>query len=74
LRGLDRLMEMSLAYADGSAQDYLYLLKDLTAMLLEDRPVYRCHQCGFSGKALHWQCPSCKRWGAMKPIHGVEGE
>jgi len=74
VRGLDRLMEMSLAYVDGPAQDYLHMLKELTAKLLEDRPVYRCHQCGFSGKTLHWQCPGCKRWGTIKPIQGVEGE
>ena len=24
---------------------------------------YRCQRCGFSARAHHWQCPSCKHWG-----------
>ncbi len=31
----------------------------------EDR--YRCQRCGFSGKLLYWQCPSCKQWSGMLP-------
>ncbi|HSR62973.1 MAG TPA: hypothetical protein VLN56_06175, partial [Gammaproteobacteria bacterium] len=30
--------------------------------------------CGFDAKLLHWQCPGCKTWNSIKPIHGVEGE
>ncbi len=29
---------------------------------------YLCGQCGFSGQDLHWQCPSCKCWGTIKPV------
>ena len=46
----------------------------LTTKLLENEPVYRCRSCGFSGRSLHWQCPSCKQWNTVKPIHGVVGE
>jgi lipopolysaccharide biosynthesis regulator YciM len=74
IRGLDRLIELSLSHMEGPAQDYMFILKELTTKLLENRPVYRCHQCGFSGRSLHWQCPSCKHWGTIKPIQGVEGE
>ncbi len=28
---------------------------------------YRCHNCGFSGRQLHWQCPSCRAWGSVLP-------
>lgn len=31
---------------------------------------YQCSECGFSVKHLHWQCPTCKSWGTMKPIKG----
>ncbi len=74
VRGLDRLIEMSLSHVEGAAKEYLLILKDLTDKLLENRPVYKCHHCGFTGKSLHWQCPSCKHWGRIKPIQGVEGE
>jgi lipopolysaccharide biosynthesis regulator YciM len=74
VKGLDRLIHMSLAEVDGSARSYLMILKDLTHKLLENRPIYACQHCGFSGRALHWQCPSCKHWGRIKPIQGVEGE
>ena len=74
VRGLDRLIELSLAHADGAARENLLSLKDLTRKLLEGRSVYRCGHCGFHGRVLHWQCPSCKLWGTVKPIVGVEGE
>jgi lipopolysaccharide biosynthesis regulator YciM len=44
------------------------------AQVLEEKPVYQCTHCGFAGKALHWHCPGCKRWGTVKPILGLEGE
>lgn len=74
LRGLARLITMNLDTAEGEARENLLILKGLTDQLLEDKPVYRCHECGFNGKALHWQCPSCKEWNTVKPIYGVEGE
>lgn len=43
-------------------------------LLLLNKPVYRCGQCGFSGHQLHWLCPSCKTWESVSPIKGVEGE
>ena len=74
VRGLSRLIDLSLSRAEGSAQENLSILKNLTEQLLENKPVYKCHDCGFYGKALHWQCPGCKHWNTVKPIHGVEGE
>jgi len=74
VRGLDRLIHYTLAHADGRARDNLLLLQEFTSKLLENKSVYRCSNCGFTGKLLHWQCPSCKRWNTVKPIHGIEGE
>ena len=31
-------------------------------------PRYRCNVCGFSGNVLYWQCPSCRTWGATRPV------
>jgi lipopolysaccharide biosynthesis regulator YciM len=74
VRGLSRLIDLSLSRAEGTARANLSILKNLTDQLLENKPVYKCHDCGFYGKTLHWQCPGCKHWNTVKPIHGVEGE
>jgi len=52
----------------------LNMFYDLAQAILKRRAYYRCNHCGFSGRILFWQCPSCKRWSTMKPIHGIEGD
>jgi lipopolysaccharide biosynthesis regulator YciM len=74
VRGLDRLIHYNLAHAEGRERDKLQLLKEFTNKLQENKSVYRCSNCGFMGRLLHWQCPGCKRWNTVKPIHGIEGE
>jgi lipopolysaccharide assembly protein B len=74
VRGLERLIELNLSHSEGSARDNLLILRELVGQLLEHKPIYKCLHCGFTGKVLHWQCPSCKRWNVTKPIHGVQGE
>jgi len=74
VRGVDRLVVYALKPAQGKAKEDLMTIKDLTGKLLEDRTIYKCNLCGFDAKSLHWQCPSCKNWNTVKPIHGVEGE
>lgn len=74
VRGLGRLIDLSLAGASGKARDDLLILRDLVTQLLNNKPVYKCIHCGFAGKSLYWQCPGCKEWNTVKPIHGVEGE
>jgi lipopolysaccharide biosynthesis regulator YciM len=74
VRGLSRFIDLSLSRSEGAAHDNLLILKNMTDQLLENKPVYKCRECGFYGKALHWQCPGCKHWNTIKPIHGVEGE
>ena len=74
LRGLDRLIEYSMVEGAGPAKDNLEVLKEFTSRLLAGRSVYKCGVCGFTGKSLHWQCPGCKNWNTVKPIHGIEGE
>nr|VFK11888.1 MAG: Lipopolysaccharide biosynthesis regulator YciM, contains six TPR domains and a predicted metal-binding C-terminal domain [Candidatus Kentron sp. LPFa] len=75
LRGYQRLLEMeSDGVASDDASDHFAILRELITSLLKDRPIYRCYQCGFSAKTLHWQCPGCKNWNTVKPIRGAEGE
>jgi lipopolysaccharide biosynthesis regulator YciM len=28
---------------------------------------YRCRKCGYATLIIQWQCPSCSRWGSVKP-------
>ena len=74
VKGLKWVIELSLEHSKGEARNNLNILDELTSKLLEGKPVYRCTQCGFSGKSLHWQCPGCKQWNSVKPIQGVEAE
>ncbi len=46
----------------------LALVRRFSQSLLQRQPDYRCKNCGFSGKTLMWQCPSCRSWGTIKPI------
>src|SRR3546814_1784338 len=46
----------------------LHDLKHITDQLLVRNPSYRCTRCGFGARSHHWQCPSCKEWGTVKPL------
>lgn len=74
VRGLDYLIGLNLARSEGPARDTLMILHDLTRKLLDGKAIYRCSHCGFGTRTTHWQCPSCKQWNTVKPIHGVAGE
>lgn len=74
LRGLQRLIALHIAHSSGEAQANLQLLKGLVDGLISGKPKYRCRECGFSGRQLHWLCPGCKTWGTVRPIIGIEGE
>jgi lipopolysaccharide biosynthesis regulator YciM len=74
LRGMKRLIQLHLLNAETQARENLMMLQDLTKSLLKNKPIYRCRQCGFNGGVLYWQCPGCKSWSTVKPIHGVEGD
>ena len=74
IRGLAHFIDIALSRAENVAQQNLLLLKDIIARLLKNKPLYQCKECGFNGKTLYWQCPSCKQWNTVKPIQGMEGE
>ena len=74
IKGFNSLIDLHIEYGSESAKDSLTVLRGLTGQLELSKPVYRCNSCGFSGRSLLWQCPSCKSWGTTKPIQGLEGE
>ena len=67
VRGEAALIDLTLAEgADPLAT--LNDLKHITDQLLVRNPSYRCTRCGFGARTHHWQCPSCKEWGTVKPL------
>ena len=67
LAGLYRLVELNAAHASAAQAVDLDLLKALLKQLLANQSIYVCQHCGFRGRSLHWQCPSCSRWNTIKP-------
>jgi len=76
VRGLDLLLKLNLEKNAQSPDDVtkFQVLEQLVNKLLAQKPNHRCRKCGFGAKKLHWQCPSCKSWGSVKPIYGLETE
>lgn len=75
MKGFHQLMDFHIRAADvGRARDSLQMLQKLVQQQLQQRPKYRCRHCGFAGSTLYWHCPSCRVWGEIKPITGLDGD
>lgn len=75
MRGFKTLMGLYIdQIEDKASTESLELLEELVEKQMMQRPKYRCQSCGFSGRKLYWLCPSCKKWGVVKPIKGLDGE
>ena len=68
VHGLQRLIDLNLAEADAANLSDLRILQGIIERLMEQQRGYVCMQCGFRGKTLHWQCPGCHGWNAVKPV------
>ncbi len=67
LSGAERLLALRQQFQQlPSAEDGVLL--EVIARQLAAQPVYQCDHCGFEARELHWQCPSCKRWGSIKAV------
>lgn len=67
LEGLDRMLSLMLGSGSDDSRESLQIQQRIVEKMLENRAAYQCGSCGFSAKTLHWQCPSCKSWGSIKP-------
>lgn len=75
MKGFHKLMDFHVEQAEeGRAKASLNTLRFLVEEQLKVKPRYRCQKCGFSTHSLYWHCPSCKGWGSIKPIKGLDGE
>lgn len=58
---------------DGRCGEALPVLSSVKN-LIRDTAGYRCGNCGFEGRTMHWHCPSCKRWGTIEPVNDATGQ
>ncbi len=69
VRMLDRLVDLSLLSDDETYKKKLECFKRLTEKLVETKIAYQCHHCGYRARSIYWQCPACRKWDTVKPIH-----
>ncbi|BAW80248.1 tetratricopeptide repeat protein [Candidatus Nitrosoglobus terrae] len=68
IEGLQYLLNLGMPKSIDSISELWKLMEEIVNDLLKAKSKYICGFCGFSGKYCHWQCPSCKRWGVIKPF------
>lgn len=75
MKGFYRLIDYHIAEAEeGRARDSLTTIQSMVGEQMKLKPHYQCRQCGFASQSVYWHCPSCKKWGSIKPIRGLDGE
>ncbi len=74
IRGQNALIDLIRQDPQAHPEDVLVVVRELSGQLVASAVAYRCGHCGFGARAHHWQCPSCKRWDTIKPVHGAFGE
>jgi lipopolysaccharide biosynthesis regulator YciM len=70
LAGLERLLLLYAPKLSDNTQthDACDAALAVLAYLRSRQPDHQCEHCGFVARRLHWQCPSCKHWGSIKPV------
>lgn len=66
--GLRRLVDIKLRRGEGADYADLRALHCVSTQMLNYSARYRCTDCGFIVKTLHWCCPSCQQWNTIKPF------
>lgn len=75
LKGLSALVRSHhKGVSSPEAAENLGILRGMLNEVLRQKFSHQCGHCGFSGNAMHWLCPSCKSWGEIAPLRGVEGD
>lgn len=68
LAGLEGLLELQRSHLSGEALHRQDVALGVVRYLRSKQAAYQCDRCGFQARHLHWQCPSCKQWGSIKPV------
>jgi lipopolysaccharide biosynthesis regulator YciM len=67
LSAVNALLQASSQSVSKRSERLWHVLSDVIAKIRASIPAFRCENCGFSGKQMHWLCPSCKSWQSIKP-------
>lgn len=70
--GFYYLLDLTWTGARSGLSGPLNSLRESLRQIIEKQPLYHCGHCGFSGRYLHWQCPSCKQWNSVAPVRDVK--
>ncbi len=68
LPGIEYLVTLRSQILQGQERQQMIFLATTMRRLMVRKAQYLCEHCGFSGEKLHWLCPSCRRWGTIKPV------
>ncbi len=71
LDGIYQLVSLNPDEGSITTPETLHLLRGLLEKLLEENPQYKCSNCGFNAKTMHWQCPSCNKWSSIQPVQAI---
>lgn len=74
LRGLRDWAQDQLQISRAEEREKVQVICAMLDGVVEEQPDFICSDCGFHGDTLHWRCPSCGHWDAVKLVIGVEGE
>ncbi len=72
LDGLHLFLNIYLNNLEVRAKNDLLIVHGLIKKLLAEKPNYQCVSCGYSGNTLLWQCPGCRQWESVKPVHSLD--
>lgn len=67
VNGLIELLEAEERLQINKNDDRSKIIRQIAKSLWQDKN-YRCAECGFQAKELHWQCPACKQWAKIKQV------
>ncbi|MDQ2693802.1 MAG: lipopolysaccharide assembly protein LapB [Pseudomonadota bacterium] len=70
--GLRCYIDLKRRRTAGAAPTDLDALYRISQHLLERSPPYRCGNCGFVARTLHWRCFGCKSWNSVRPLPDLE--
>jgi lipopolysaccharide assembly protein B len=59
---------LSLDQQHEMAEPLRSIVEDGLKQVIASPLTHRCSVCGFGARQLHWNCPSCKSWGSVKPL------
>lgn len=68
LLAINKLVEMQLLADGNDIASEVKALHQQVEVMLKNKKIYRCENCGFSGRQMHWRCPSCKKWDTQQRL------